>query len=69
MTAKQRSEFSKRLTAAREAKGYTIYRLYKLSGVTQPYLADLERGDKEPSLSTLRKLAEALDTTVGALVD
>ncbi len=35
--------------------------LGKLLGVSQPYVARLERGDQSPSLSTLALLAQRLD--------
>ena len=39
------------------------------SGVSREYIARLETGHHDPSLSTLVKLAKALKVTVGALVE
>jgi transcriptional regulator with XRE-family HTH domain len=39
------------------------------AGITRPYLSRIETGQADPSLSTLRRLATALDLTVGELVD
>jgi transcriptional regulator with XRE-family HTH domain len=33
------------------------------------YVGELERGDRSPSLATILRLAEALDTTASALLE
>jgi transcriptional regulator with XRE-family HTH domain len=54
-------DFSDRLRWLREQHGYTKYRLAKLSGITKEGIANLERPHADPKLSTLRKLATALN--------
>jgi transcriptional regulator with XRE-family HTH domain len=61
--------FPLRLARAREMAGLTVYALAKRANVSRQFVAELEAGNKEPTLSTLRKLAQALGTTVGVLVD
>ncbi len=39
------------------------------AGLLRPYLSKLERNQADPSLSTMRRLASALEITVGQLVD
>jgi transcriptional regulator with XRE-family HTH domain len=58
-----------RLKRLREKRGLTQERLAKQSGVSHGYLARLEIGMHDPSLSTLAKLAKALKVTVAELVE
>lgn len=50
--------------AAREALGWTVYRLAKEAGVDQSQLLRIERGDQGMSLETARKLARALGVSL-----
>jgi len=52
----------------KEAK-LSIYELSKRSGISQPYIKDLESGKKSPTLRTLEKLAAALGISVGQLIN
>jgi transcriptional regulator with XRE-family HTH domain len=54
------SSFAERLRQVREQKGLTRYRLAQLSGISKEGVNKLERGDADPRLSTLLKLAAAL---------
>lgn len=49
-----------KLQAARMAQGITIRELAKLSGVTSSMLSQIERGIANPSIKTLKDIAEAL---------
>ena len=53
----------------REARGLRQRALADRAGVGQVLVARLELGQTDPRLSTLRRLAEALNVTVGELVD
>jgi transcriptional regulator with XRE-family HTH domain len=44
----------------RRRKGWTQRELAQRAGVTQTTIVRLERGDTEPVISTIRKVAEAL---------
>ncbi len=55
-------EIGKMITDARILTRMTQQKLAKLAGTKQPSIARLERGDTLPSLSFLRKIAEALGT-------
>ena len=57
-----------RLRAIREGKGVSLRGLKKLSGVAVATLARIEAGGYDPRLSTLRRLAKALDVTVAELI-
>jgi transcriptional regulator with XRE-family HTH domain len=59
--------FPAALRRLRESKGWTAYRLAKESDVSQITLARLEAGGRDPQLSTLVKLADALGVTLDEL--
>lgn len=46
----------------RKKLGITQLELAKLAGISQAYIAKIERGKADPKLSTLRKIAAALDS-------
>ena len=54
--------------AIREAQGMTQRALASRAGITQAALFRLESGATDPRLSTLRKLAKALNVTVADLI-
>ena len=56
------------LTQIREAKGYSLRRLADKVGMSYVALFRLERGETDPRLGTLRKLAKALTVTVAELI-
>ncbi len=57
------------LKTLRAARGLTQIELAKKMKVKQPYIARLENGTEDnPTLDTLRRLAEVLKVTVGELV-
>ena len=58
-----------RLKALRDRKGLTQVQLAEKSGVSRTYLARLESGRQDPTLSTLEKLAKALGVKVGRLLE
>jgi putative transcriptional regulator len=58
-----------RLKAARARRGWTQARLAEAVALSREQIARLETGPHDPPLSTLVKLAKALRTTVGKLVD
>lgn len=64
MTKAKSDTFAARLGAYRAAAGWSVYRLAQESGVTQQYLAELERGEKRPSLEVARKIAAAFGKTL-----
>lgn len=61
--------FGERLRALRERRGETQRSLADLTGMTHPYISEMERGLKVPSLTTLNRLAIALECEVTDLVD
>lgn len=57
-----------RLRAIRERKGVSLRALKQASGVAVSLLALYEAGEGDPQLSTLRKIAKALNVTVAELI-
>jgi transcriptional regulator with XRE-family HTH domain len=57
-----------RLKRLREDRGVTQQQLAKKSGLSHGYIARLEIGMHNPSLSTLAKLAKALKVSVAEFV-
>ena len=57
-----------RLREIRERKGVSLRALKRASGVAVSSLARFEAGQGDPQLSTLRKLAKALNVTVAELI-
>lgn len=53
----------------RQAKGWSQSRLGRESKVSQTYISELEAGKWTPNLSILRKLANALEVPLAALLD
>jgi transcriptional regulator with XRE-family HTH domain len=54
--------------ALRTARGMTQGALARAVGVAQPRIAEVERGDANPTLGTLSRLAYALGVTVSELL-
>jgi transcriptional regulator with XRE-family HTH domain len=61
-------DFATRLRQLRLARGWTIYRLAKESGLTVEGVSKLEEPGRDPRLSTLVKLAGAFGIGVGELL-
>jgi transcriptional regulator with XRE-family HTH domain len=57
-----------RLREIREGKGVSLRVLKKMSGVAVSTLARFEADQGDPQLSTLRKIAKALNVTVAKLI-
>jgi transcriptional regulator with XRE-family HTH domain len=56
------------LRKIRERQGYSIRALAEKVGMAYPALFRLESGEADPRLSTLRRLAKALNVTVADLI-
>jgi transcriptional regulator with XRE-family HTH domain len=53
-----------RLATLRQEHRYSIRRLAERAGVSASLISDVERGKVEPSISTLKRLSDALGTTL-----
>ena len=61
-------KLGKNLKRLRAAKGLTQADVAKVVGITCPYLSNVENGKVNPKLSTITKLARALDVPVEKLM-
>jgi transcriptional regulator with XRE-family HTH domain len=57
-----------RLIQRRRALGLTLERLAERAGMTPNYIGTIENGKRDPSLSTLLRLADALEIPLSDLV-
>jgi transcriptional regulator with XRE-family HTH domain len=57
-----------RVREKRLKKGYTQDKLADLTGVSNPHISNIERGQTKVSLPTLVDIANVLDTTVDELL-
>jgi len=56
------------LKAWREHRGLTLQALADAASLSKPYLSQIESGKRAGTAATLKKLAQALDVPVGALL-
>lgn len=68
-THSYKNNFSRNLKIIRVAFGFTMEELHNQSGVAVQTIGKYEQGDTEPTISTLIKLAEALNVSIGYLVN
>ncbi|MFQ5717536.1 MAG: helix-turn-helix domain-containing protein [Nitrospinales bacterium] len=57
-----------KIKAWREFRGLTQKELAEKSGTAQPYIAQLEKGERNGTAKTLKKIAGALDIDVDSLI-
>ena len=58
-------EFIFSMIHARKAKQLTQTQLAKLTGISQGKISKIERGEANPTLKVMAKIATALDMTIG----
>ena len=61
--------FGDRLHQLREQRGYTQMQLAMIAGLDRSFISDMERGVKEPTISTLDLLAITFNLTLSELLD
>lgn len=59
---------AKTVRVLREQRQWSQERLAREAGISTGYVARLEKGQHDPSLSTLEKLARALGASVSRLI-
>lgn len=70
MTADDQQKLGRLVSQWRKEKDYTLNRLAEEIGVSAGYISQIEHGQASPSISTLKRLAKALDRrTVDFFVD
>lgn len=58
---------SKKMRELREKKGFSMAELAKEVGCSEPFISQLENGQKEPTGRTLFHLSKALDCSMDEL--
>jgi transcriptional regulator with XRE-family HTH domain len=66
-TTKERIAFGKKLKEAREAANLSLRELAAASGVDHSNIAQIEKAERDPQLSTIIELAKALGISPTAL--
>ncbi len=61
-------ESLRRLKQLRKGQGYTLKNLAEKSGLSPTYLSQIERGMSNPSIGTLKKIADAMSITFVSLL-
>ncbi len=61
-------DFGSRLKELREGRKLSTSKLSKQSGLSQSFVWRIESGEKQPTLETLRKLAQGLGMSIGELL-
>ncbi|EAZ85445.1 MULTISPECIES: helix-turn-helix domain-containing protein [Lysinibacillus] len=62
-------EFGKQVNFIRKKRGMSLQELSALSKVSTSMLSQIERGGKNPTITVACQIAEALNTTLSALLD
>lgn len=69
MTVNATDRVRRNIVKLRQERGYTQERLAYESGISKGYLSEIESGKKSPTIRTLEKIAETLETRLTKLVD
>lgn len=64
-----RARLGRNVRRLREAMGVSQEVLADLAGVHRTYASDVERGTRNPSITVVAKLADALHVSPGSLLD
>ena len=64
-----RQRLAANLRRLRQSKGWSQEAFAHEAGLHRTYVSDLERGARNPTITVVDKLAEALEVPVGALLD
>ena len=59
--------FGKKIKAIRRARDITQEKLADLSGLSLQYIGEIERGRRNPSLTSIEQLSQALDIPMAEL--
>jgi transcriptional regulator with XRE-family HTH domain len=63
-----RPAFGKAIRIVRQEKGWSQEKLAEVAGLDRTYISGLERGARNPALSTVERVAAALDVQLSTLL-
>jgi transcriptional regulator with XRE-family HTH domain len=69
MRASDEARLGARLRSLREGRGLSMKALADAAGVSESFLSQVERGAANPSVASLRRIAQGLGTSVGSLFE
>jgi transcriptional regulator with XRE-family HTH domain len=55
--------FGQAFREARKSKGYTQEDVREFSGMSRPFLSDIENGKRQPTLSLMVQMAQAIEAS------
>jgi transcriptional regulator with XRE-family HTH domain len=67
--ARLRAVLGRRVRESRTSRGLTAGQLAELTGVTRSFVSQIERGEASPSVTTMYRIAHALELSLGDLFD
>ncbi|OAT82922.1 helix-turn-helix domain-containing protein [Desulfotomaculum copahuensis] len=62
-------KIGRKLRRLRTARGYSLERLAELTGVSKPMLGQVERGESNPTVGTLWKIASGMGVPFSAFIE
>ena len=62
------AEFGRRIRETRVAHGLSLEQLARLTGISAPALSLIETGKRDPRLTTLNRIADALRAPLAAII-
>lgn len=68
MKADIRGRLGERIRKLRKKRGWTLIEMGEYLGLDRGYLGDLERGTRDPSLTTLQHIARGFGMSVSRLL-
>jgi transcriptional regulator with XRE-family HTH domain len=68
MSERLQTVVGKRIRAMREEMGWSQHELAHRAGLSAPYLGQIERGLRDPSIGVLGKVAQGLNTPLRTLL-
>jgi transcriptional regulator with XRE-family HTH domain len=65
----QELQLGRRVRKLREGRSLSLKQLAAMASVSESFISQVERGVANPSVSSLRRIADGLDTSIGALFE